>query len=56
MISSYGSHNGGKINAIELSTPYSGFRDNANAYRALANILEESITSFYESNSGIEIY
>lgn len=56
MISSYGSHNGGKINAIELSTPYSGFRDNANAYRALANILEESITSFYESNLGIAIY
>ena len=56
MISNYGSQNGGNINAIEVSTPYSGFRDNANAYRALSNILEESVISFYESNLGLQIY
>ena len=55
-IAQYGSLNGGKINGIDIATPFAGFRDNANAYRALAVILEESVKSFYQENLGIIIY
>ena len=55
-ISQYGSSNGGKINGIDVATPFAGFRDNANAYRALAVILEESVKNFYQENLGTIIY
>ena len=55
-ITQYGSSNGGKINGIDVATPFAGFRDNANAYRALAVILEGSVKSFYQENLGIILY
>ena len=55
-IAQYGSSNGGKINGIDVATPFAGFRDNANAYRALAVILEGSVKSFYQENLGIILY
>ena len=55
-IAQYGSSNGGKINGIDIATPFAGFRDNANAYRALAVILEESVKIFYQENLGIILY
>ena len=45
-----------KINGIDIATPFAGFRDNANAYRALAVILEESVKNFYQENLGTLIY
>ena len=55
-ITQYGSSNGGKINGIDVATPFAGFRDNANAYRALAVILEGSVKSFYQENLGTILY
>ena len=55
-IAQYGSSNGGKINGIDIATPFAGFRDNANAYRALAVILEESVKIFYQENLGVILY
>ena len=55
-IAQYGSSNGGKINGIDVATPFAGFRDNANAYRALAVILEESVKIFYQENLGVILY
>ena len=57
-LTTYGSHNlsTNQINAINVATPYAGFRDNANAYRALAVILERSVKSFYQENLGIILY
>ena len=55
-ISQYGSSNGGSINGIDVATPFSGFRDNANAYRALAAILELSVKDFYQENLGTILY
>ena len=55
-ITQYGSSNGGKINGIDVATPFAGFRDNANAYRALAVILESSVKSFYQENLGTILY
>ena len=55
-IKQYGSSNGGKINGIDVATPFAGFRDNANAYRALAVILEESVKIFYQENLGVILY
>ena len=55
-ITQYGSSNGGKINGIDVATPFAGFRDNANAYRALAVILEESVKIFYQENLGVILY
>ena len=55
-IAQYGSSNGGKINGIDVATPFAGFRDNANAYRALAVILEESVKIFYQENLGVTLY
>ena len=55
-ITQYGRSNGGKINGIDVATPFAGFRDNANAYRALAVILEGSVKSFYQENLGIILY
>ena len=55
-IAQYGSSNGGKINGIDVATPFAGFRDNANAYRALAVILEGSVKSFYQENLGTILY
>jgi hypothetical protein len=46
----------GKINAIEVATPYSGFRDNANAYRAVGVVLEDATYRFYQEQIGISIY
>ena len=55
-ITQYGSSNGGKINGIDVATPFAGFRDNANAYRALAVILEGSVKNFYQENLGTILY
>ena len=55
-IAQYGSSNGGKINGIDVATPFAGFSDNANAYRALAVILEESVKIFYQENLGVIFY
>ena len=55
-IAQYGSSNGGKINGIDVATPFAGFRDNANAYRALAVVLEESVKIFYQENLGVILY
>jgi hypothetical protein len=55
-LAKYGSHNGTNINAINIATPYVDFRDNANAYRALAAIIEKSIKMFYESNLELMLY
>lgn len=55
-LTQYGSHNGTNINAIDIATPFAGFRDNANAYRALAVILERSVKSFYQENLGLILY
>ena len=41
---------------IDVATPFAGFRDNANAYRALAVILEGSVKSFYQENLGTILY
>jgi hypothetical protein len=57
-LTTYGSHNlsTNQINAINVATPYAGFRDNANAYRALAIVIERSVKNFYESNLGLTLY
>ena len=55
-LETYGSSNGGKINAIEVATPYSGFRDNANAYRAVGVVLENAVKGFYQEQIGQVIY
>ena len=55
-IAQYGCSNGGKINGIDVASPFAGFRDNANAYRALAVILEESVKIFYQENLGVILY
>ena len=55
-ISQYGSSNGGSINGIDVATPFSGFRDNANAYSALSAILELSVKDFYQENLGTILY
>ena len=55
-ITQYWRSNGGKINGIDVATPFAGFRDNANAYRALAVILEESVKIFYQENLGVILY
>ena len=51
-----GSSNGGTMNGMDVATPFAGFRDNANAYRALAVILEESVKIFYQENLGVILY
>jgi hypothetical protein len=56
IVERYGSHNGGKINSIEISSPFEGHRDSANSYRALGYIILESIKLFYEANSGDSLY
>ena len=53
-IAQYGSSNGGKINGIDVATPFAGFRDNANAYRALAVILEESVKILFKVLYGVD--
>ena len=52
----YGKERLGKINAIEVATPYTGFRDNANTYRAVGVVLQEAINGFYQEQLGISIY
>ena len=52
----YGKERWGKINAIEVATPYTGFRDNANTYRAVGVVLQEAINGFYQEQLGISIY
>jgi len=55
-LETYGSSDSGKINAIEVATPYSGFRDNANAYRAVGVVLENATKQFYQEQVGQVIY
>ena len=55
-LTAYGKERLGKINAIEVATPYSGFRDNANAYRAVGVILEDATYKFYQEQLGISLY
>ena len=55
-LETYGSSDSGKINAIEVATPYAGFRDNANAYRALGVVLENATKQFYQEQVGQAIY
>ncbi|MBC8227828.1 MAG: hypothetical protein H8E74_11975 [Gammaproteobacteria bacterium] len=55
-LTTYGKERLGKINAIEVATPYSGFRDNANAYRAVGVVLEDATYRFYQEQIGISIY
>ena len=44
------SSNNGKINAIDVATPYAGYRDNANAYRAVGVVLESAVVGFLSRN------
>ena len=55
-LETYGSSDSGKINAIEVATPYAGFRDNANAYRAVGVVLENATKQFYQEQVGQVIY
>ena len=55
-LTAYSKERLGKINAIEVATPYSGFRDNANAYRAVGVILEDATYKFYQEQLGISLY
>ena len=55
-LTAYGKERLGKINAIEVATPYSGFRDNANTYRAVGVILEDATYKFYQEQLGISLY
>ena len=55
-LETYGSSDSGKINAIEVATPYAGFRDNANAYRAVGVVLENATKQFYQEQVGKVIY
>ncbi len=55
-LETYGSSDSGNINAIEVATPYTGFRDNANAYRAVGVVLENATKQFYQEQSGQAIY
>ncbi len=52
----YGSSNNGKINAIDVATPYAGYRDNANAYRAVGVVLESAVVGFYQETVAQGIY
>ena len=55
-LTAYGKERLGKMNAIEVATPYSGFRDNANAYRAVGVVLEDATYKFYQEQIGISLY
>lgn len=55
-LTTYSKERWGKINAIEVATPYSGFRDNANNYRAVGVVLEEATKLFYQEQVGQTIY
>lgn len=55
-LTAYGKERWGKMSAIEVATPYSGFRDNANAYRAVGVVLEDATYKFYQAQIGISIY
>ena len=55
-LTAYGKERQGKMNAIEVATPYSGFRDNANAYRAVGVVLEDATYKFYQEQLGISLY
>ena len=55
-LTTYSKERWGEINAIEVATPYSGFRDNANAYRAVGVVLEEATKNFYQEHTGISLY
>ena len=55
-ITAYGKERLGKMSAIEVATPYSGFRDNANAYRAVGVVLEDATYKFYQEQIGISLY
>ena len=55
-LQSYGSSDSGKINAIDIATPYVGYRDNANAYRAVGVVLETAVVGFYQESVAQTIY
>ena len=55
-LETYGTSDNGKINAIEVATPYNGFRDNANAYRAVGVVLEDATKKFYQEQMGTILY
>tara|TARA_B110000438_G_scaffold55581_1_gene55634 strand:- start:943 stop:1896 length:954 start_codon:yes stop_codon:yes gene_type:complete len=55
-LQSYGSSDSGKINAIDIATPYVGYRDNANAYRAVGVVLEAAVVGFYQESVSQTIY
>ena len=55
-LQSYGSSDSGKINAIDIATPYVGYRDNANAYRAVGVVLETAVVGFYQESVAKTIY
>ena len=55
-LETYSSSGSGKINAIEVATPYAGFRDDANAYRAVGVVLENAAKQFYQEQVGQVIY
>ena len=55
-LTAYGKERQGKMSAIEVATPYSGFRDNANAYRAVGVVLEDATYKFYQEQLGISLY
>ena len=55
-LQSYGSSDSGKINAIDIATPYVGYRDNANAYRAVGVVLETAVVGFYQESVSQTIY
>lgn len=54
-LETYGSSDGGKINAIDIATPLS-YRNNANTYRALAVVLEAATSGFYQETVSQTIY
>ena len=55
-LTTYSKDRSGEINAIEVATPYAGFRDNANAYRAVGVVLEDATYKFYQEQLGISLY